>query len=147
MTAKGTFTFTFATALALAVCGAQLTDGWRNNGRFHSSIPPAPKALWTAPLEKGLDAFTVTWSGRGLGTVRIVDTPAGKALEIVKTNDVGSVVIRPRDALTAERRFNPLAFVAVTSSAEDFEFSSGELKVGPPRKERIAPSEGCRGTT
>ena len=147
MTAKGTFTFTFATALALAVCGSQLTDGWRSNGRYHSSIPPAPKALWTAPFEKGLDAFTVTWSGRGLGTVRIVDTPAGKALEIVKTNDVGSVVIRPRDVLTAERRFNPLAFVAVTSSAEDFEFSSGELKVGPPRKERIAPSEGCRGTT
>jgi hypothetical protein len=46
------------TALWVALLGAVSsfaeTAGWKNDGRARYVIPPAAKALWTAPLEKGI---------------------------------------------------------------------------------------------
>lgn len=138
------------TALWVALFGAVSsfaeTAGWKNDGRARYVIPPAAKALWTAPLEKGLEAFAVTWSGGGAGTVAIVDLDGDKALEIVKTNDVGAVRIRPKEPFALPPAVKTKAFAAVSSSADDFEFARGELRMGPVGHEAGLP-KGCTGLT
>ena len=120
-----------------------LTAGWRNDGSRRYELPKAANLLWSAPLDGGMDAFSVSWRGGAAGTVRIVGSRFGNGLEIAKTNDVGSVCIRPKRPFFLPAGTKPKCFAAVSSCAEDFEFSRGVLAVGAVGKERQIPSDGA----
>ena len=109
---------------------ADFTAGWRNNGSRRYELPKPAKLLWSAPYDEGINAFSVSWKDGAAGVVRIVDTRFGKGLDILKTNDVGSVCIRPKNPFYLPAGTRPKCFAAVSSRSYDFEFAYGVLRVG-----------------
>ena len=130
------------TLSSLSALSTELTAGWRNNGARRYALPKPAKLLWSAPYEDGIEAFSVSWRNGAAGTVQIVDTRFGKGLEIVKTNDIGSVRIRPKNPFAIPPGTKTKCFAAVTSYAYDFEFSYGVLTVGAVGKDGQIPSDG-----
>ena len=128
---------------SLSALSTELTAGWQNNGSRRYALPKPAKVLWSAPLDEGLDAFSVSWRNGATGTVRIVDSRFGKGLEIAKTNEVGSVRIRPKKPFTLPPGTRTKCFAAVSSQAYDFEFSYGVLTVGAVGKDGQIPSDGA----
>ena len=130
------------TLSSLSALSTELTAGWRNNGARRYALPKPAKLLWSAPYEDGIEAFSVSWRNGAAGTVQIVDTRFGKGLEIAKTNDIGSVRIRPKNPFAIPPGTKTKCFAAVTSYAYDFEFSYGVLTVGAVGKDGQIPSDG-----
>ena len=121
---------------------ADFTAGWRNNGSRRYELPKPAKLLWSAPYDEGIEAFSVSWKDGAAGVVRIVDTRFGKGLDVLKTNDVGSVCIRPKKPFAIMPGTRTKCFAAVSSYAYDFEFSYGVLTVGAVGKDGQIPSDG-----
>ena len=121
---------------------ADFTAGWRNEGSRRYELPKPAKLLWSAPYDEGINAFSVSWKDGAAGVVRIVDTRFGKGLDVLKTNDVGSVRIRPKKPFALPPGTRTKCFAAVSSYAYDFEFSYGVLTVGAVGKDGQIPSDG-----
>ena len=126
----------------LPVRSSGLTAGWRNDGSRRYELPKAAKSLWSAPLDGGMDAFSVSWRGGAAGTVRIVGSRFGNGLEIAKTNDVGSVCIRPKRPffLPQER---PLRIFARRTRPCRHELSAGLEKPRHIRRHICGLVRGC----
>ena len=129
---------------APAVSGEPLTAGWRNDNPSKYKIPSPAKLLWTAPYEEGIEAFDIVWKDGASGSARIAETAFGKGLEILKTNDAGSVCVRPKAAAKLSGCGKLKCFAAVISQCDNFEFARGVLTVGPKGRE-LAISSTCKG--
>lgn len=127
------------TGAVSASSSEKLTAGWRNNGLRRYELPKPTKLLWSAPYDEGLDAFLVSWNNGAAGKVRIVDTRFGKGLEILKTNDIGSVCIRPKKPFNLPPGMRTKCFAAMSSQSYDFEFAYGVLRVGAVGNESQIP--------
>jgi hypothetical protein len=138
----------FVAQLCLAAPGgssaAELTAGWRNNNPSKYRLPPAEKLLWQAPYAEGEGAFEVEWKDGASGVFRVVDTALGKGVEIDKTNDVGTVEVRPKKPFALSGCGRLKCFAAVISHCDNFEFARGVLKVGLRGYERVLSST-CKG--
>jgi hypothetical protein len=73
-------------------------DGWADE-KHDRRILPTRKTLWCAPIEEGIDAFDVELRGAE-GAVTVEDG----ALRIVKTNDRGLILVRPKEPLAHKHR-------------------------------------------
>ena len=140
-----------AFAVAVAQCedaremaASNLTAGWRNDNPAKYKIPAPAKLLWTAPYEEGIEAFDIVWQDGAAGSARIAETVFGKGLEILKTNDAGSVCVRPKEAAKLSGCGKLKCFAAVISHCDNFESARGVLKVGRKGLEHVLSST-CKG--
>ena len=78
----------FAAAWSLAAPSLAITDGWDNINPRRRDLPPQ-KVLWTADLAQA----KMELRDGAEGSIRVVDAGDGKALEIVKSNGEGMIVV------------------------------------------------------
>lgn len=77
--------------------GAVQTEGWRSSPSARRISDPNRAVVWCVPVGKGADAFDVDMRNGAEGNVRF----SGNSVIVDKTNDTGSIVVRPKVAYSA----------------------------------------------
>lgn len=81
-----------------AANGDDAAEGWDNKGSGRRMLAPR-KALWRAPLEKGMDAFAVSMRDGAEGSVCCT----GGVLVVKKTNSKGRIVVTAREPFVSDK--------------------------------------------
>ena len=113
--------------LAVAAVGAE-TEGWRDFSSARS-FPKPIKELWRAPIEQGVDSFSVEWRDGATGEVSVAEIGGRLALRIAKRNARGLVVVTAKDVLKAAAGAKIRAAAGCEANDADSEFSYGYLAV------------------
>ena len=106
------------------------TAGWvdKMNDR---RIVPATSSLWRAPVEKGVSAFAVDRLKGAEGTV----TVSNGAMIVRKTNDRGTLVIKPAEPFAVERGRQVRASARVSCANAEPLGSIGRLLMFGPKED------------
>jgi hypothetical protein len=118
----------FMAMVALVLPTAARTAGWDNINPDRKDLPPQ-KILWTADLAQA----KLELRDGAEGSMRTVDADGGKALEIVKTNGKGTIVVKlPPFAVAKKARLR--ASVRCSSCDGDPEMGDGCVRLFRSRR-------------
>ena len=111
------------------------TPGWENRNPDRRQVE-SDCVYWKADLSRGLDGFSVEKRDGAEGTVSIIDVPGGeKALRIAKSNDLGYMVIAPKEPFAVADKKQIQSCATVSSEAGDPESSLGFLRLYGRRRD------------
>ena len=113
-------------------CLAELhpeTGGWVDACHDRRVLPATP-ALWRAPVERGDGAFSVEMRDGAEGSVSV----SNGAIKIVKRNDRGLIVVKPKEPFKVERGRQVMASARVSCTNAEPLRSYGALKVFGPKE-------------
>lgn len=105
------------------------SDGWVDACHDRRVIPPTP-ALWRAPVEQGDGAFSVEMRDGAEGSISV----SNGAIRIVKSNDCGMIVVKPKEPFKVERGRHIMASAKVSCTNAEPLRSYGALKVFGPKE-------------
>ena len=93
-------------------------------------ILSATKPLWRAPVEDGIDAFDVEMRNGAKGHVSV----SNGAVRIIKSNDCGMIVVKPKEPFKVERGRQVMASAKVSCTNAEPLRSYGALKIFGPKE-------------
>ena len=105
------------------------TGGWMDAYHDRRVIQPT-HALWRSPVERGDGAFSVEMRGGAEGSVCV----SNGAIRIVKSNDCGMIVVKPKEPFKIERGRQVMASAKVSCTNAEPLRSYGALKVFGPKE-------------
>ena len=104
-------------------------DGWVDSFNDRR-ILKSERSLWRAPVEQGIDAFAVEMRNGAEGSVCV----SNGAIRIVKSNDCGLIVVKPKEPFKVERGRQVMASAKVSCTNAEPLKSYGALKVFGPKE-------------
>jgi len=126
-------------AVAFAIGGGvalhAVTPGWENKSPGRKKVESG-RVYWSAEFSRGLAGFSVEKRDGAEGTVGMVDVPGGgKALRIVKSNDLGYIAVTAKEPFAVAGNARLQACASVSSGAGDPESSLGFLRMYGRRRD------------
>jgi hypothetical protein len=118
-----------AVAVALSSLFVSAADeGWRNVCATRK-LPSPVKGIWSAPIDKGAEAFSVEWRDGATGTVSFARTERGHCIRIAKTTPAGYVLVSAKDSFAVPPGAKLRAYAGCESGNADCEYSYGFLRL------------------
>ena len=99
-----------------------------------STCADSDGVVWTADLSSGRDAFSVELCDGAEGSVRFITTDGACSIEIEKANDIGWIVVSPKEKVVVPEGTALQSYAKVVGSRNDPEYSLGFLRMWGQRR-------------